>query len=157
MPGLHFHRAAALAALLALAACSEGPRDTHPQQLVTKRQAVFKDFARTLEPLGMVARDRKAYSPGEVMAGALALQRLSAQPWAYFTADGNYPPTRARPEVWQSAADFRRAQETFTQRVDALVQAAGGGQLDSVRPAVLAVQDSCKACHDRFRTTLPGG
>lgn len=165
MPRMQFHRAAMLSATLALAGlagltvtgCGDAPpSDTHPQQLVTKRQAVFKDFARTLEPLGLVARDRKPYNPSEFMAGALELQRLSTLPWAFFTADGNYPPTRARPEVWQTPADFRQAQEDFAVRVGELVQAAQGGQLEAVRPAVLAVQDSCKACHDRFRTTLPG-
>lgn len=161
MPSLQFTRMAALCAVsavavLSLAACSDTPQDTHPQKLVTQRQAVFKDFARTLEPLGMVARDRAPYEPGAVLAGALALQRLSTLPWAFFTADGNYPPTRARPEVWQTPGDFLQAQEDFAVRVGQLVQAAQGGQLEAVRPAVVAVQDSCKACHDRFRAALPG-
>lgn len=161
MPSLQFTRmatpcAASAVAALALAACSDTPQDTHPQKLVTQRQAVFKDFARTLEPLGMVARDRKPHEPGEVMAGALELQRLSTQPWPFFTADGNYPPTRARPEVWQAPGDFRQAQQDFSLRVAQLVQAAQSGQLDTVRPAIVAVQDSCKACHDRFRAALPG-
>lgn len=86
---------AALALILAaltLTACDSEPKDTHPDQLVTKRRAVFKQFTRTLEPMGMVARDRKPYNSSEFMISALELQKLSSQPWPYFTADSNYPP-----------------------------------------------------------------
>jgi cytochrome c556 len=153
MPRLPCPAAAALCAALCLAACSDVPEDTHPQKLVSQRQAIFKDFTRTLEPMGLAARERKPYVPGEFMASALALQRLSTQPWVHFSADGNYPPTRAKPEVWQQPAEFLRAQQVFTGRVDELVAAAQAGTLEGVRPAVGAVEAACKACHDRFRNT----
>jgi cytochrome c556 len=62
----------AIAAVFALTACNEAI-DTHPAQLVTKRRAIFKEFTRTLEPMGMVARDRKDYNPREFNVSALAL------------------------------------------------------------------------------------
>lgn len=136
-----------------LAACSEVPVDTHPQKLVTQRQAVFKDFTRTLEPMGLAARERQPYQPGEFMTHALALQRLSSEPWPFFTADGNYPPTRAKPAVWDQPADFEQARLAFIGSVDALVAAAQTGTLAAVQPAVDQVEKSCKACHDQFRNT----
>lgn len=136
---------------LALAGCNGEAPDTHPDQPVTKRRAVFKDMVRTLEPMGMVARERKDYQATEFLASALALQQLATRPWPLFTADSNYPPTHARPEVWTQAADFQLAQHTFTGRVDALVQAAQGQDLARIRAAVNDVQQSCKACHDSFR------
>lgn len=139
--------------LRGFAACSDVPEDTHPQQLVTQRQAIFKDFTRTLEPMGLAARERQPYQPGEFMTQALALQRLSTQPWQFFTADGNYPPTRAKPAVWGQPAEFEQARLAFIGHVDALVAAAQTGTLAAVQPAVTRVQDSCKACHDQFRNT----
>ena len=50
--------------------------------------------------MGLVARGRATYNPRELNASALELQKLSTQPWPLFTADSNYPPTRAKPATW---------------------------------------------------------
>ena len=134
-----------------LAGCGREPPDTHPGQPVTKRKAVFKQILRTLEPLGMVVRNRKDYNQGEFLAGAKELQRLSTQPWTYFTPDSNYPPTRAKPEVWEKPAEFKELQQKFKDAADGLAKAAEGGNLDTIRPAFADVEKSCKTCHRTFR------
>lgn len=141
----------ALAALLGLAACNERARDTHPQQWVSKRQAVFKDFTRTLEPLGLMARERQPFDAPAFLAGAQRLQALAPQPWPLFTPDSNYPPTLAKPQLWEQAAAFQQAQQDYLASVAQLVQAAQAGTLAAARPAVEQVQQRCKACHDQFR------
>lgn len=145
--------AALSAALLTLAACGDSatPDDTHPQRWVSQRQAIFKDFTRTLEPMGLSARERRPYNPSEFVASALALQTLASKPWPLFPADSQYPPTRAQPAVWTEPAVFLQAQQDYLASVDALVLAAQTGTLEAVRPAVGRVQQTCKACHDRFR------
>lgn len=146
-----------IAGTVLLNACSEQVKDTHPEQLVSKRQALFKQFTKTLEPMGLVARERQDYVKADFMASALALQELSSQPWVYFTADGNYPPTRAKPEVWSQAGDFKQAQNDYLASVEKLVQTAGSADLPAIRASVEAVQTSCKSCHDQFRRDAPGG
>ncbi|MBA3059235.1 MAG: cytochrome c [Gammaproteobacteria bacterium] len=150
MPILKSTSLVAIAAVLALTACGEAP-DKHPDQLVTKRRAIFKEFTRTLEPMGMVARDRKDYDPREFHISALALQKLAMQPWGYFTSDSNYPPTRAKPAVWMQSSEFKYAQENYQAAVSQLVKAAEDGNLDIVKTAVNDVQHSCKTCHNQFR------
>lgn len=146
-----------LASAILLSACSERVKDTHPEQLVSKRQALFKQFTKTLEPMGLVARERQDYVKADFLASAVALQELSSQPWVYFRADGNYPPTRAKPEVWSQADDFKKAQDAYLAAIDTLVQRAGSTDLPAIRASVEAVQKSCKSCHDQFRTDTPGG
>lgn len=141
-----------IAATALLGACSERAKDTHPQQLVSKRQAIFKNFTKTLEPMGLVARDRQDFVKAEFVASALALQELSSQPWPYFTADGNYPPTRAKPAVWSQPGEFKLAQDTYLASVEKLVLAAQSADLPAVRASVQAVEKSCKNCHDQFRS-----
>jgi len=136
---------------IALTACGGEAKDTHPDQPVTKRRAIFKQFTRTLEPIGLVARDRQTYNPREVNVSALALQKLSTQPWPLFTADSNYPPTRAKPAVWAQATEFKAAQQDFQTKVGALVKASQNGDLEAVKASVKAVEKSCKACHTQFR------
>ena len=140
-----------IAAAFALTACNKEPKDTHPDQLVSKRRAIFKQFTRTLEPMGLVARDRKDYNPREFNISALELEKLSKQPWAYFTPDGNYPPTHAKAEVWQKPVEFKAAQDQYKVTVSQLVKAAESGDLERIRPAVNEVQKSCKTCHNQFR------
>lgn len=141
----------ALTLALLLSACDSAPTDTHPDQPVSKRKAVFKQMMRTLEPMGMVARNRQDYQQQEFLASALELQQLSTQPWVHFTPDSNYPPTRAKAEVWQKPAEFRQAQQDLQSATERLVKAARSGNPDLVRPAVNEVEKSCKACHNQFR------
>ena len=141
----------AAVAALGLSACGEAAKDTHPDQLVTKRKALFKQFTKTLEPMGMVARGRKDYNPREFNINALELQKLANQPWALFTADSNYPPTLAKPAVWDKPAEFQGAQDKFQGTVKELVEASQGSDLERIKAAVNSVQNSCKTCHDQFR------
>lgn len=139
---------------LLLSACAGDAPDTHPDQPVTKRRAIFKEFTRTLEPMGMVARGRKDYNPREFNISALALQQLADQPWPLFTADSNYPPTHARPDVWQKAAAFKTAQQDYQTQVKELVLAAQGSDLERIKAAVNEVQNACKTCHQQFRNDV---
>jgi len=139
------------ACALLLSACSDSAKDTHPQQLVSKRQAIFKKFTQTLEPMGQVARQRKDYVKAEFVDSAQALQVLSTQPWAYFTPDGNYPPTRAKPEVWSQPSAFKQAQQSYLGAVAQLAKLAASADLPAIRSAVNEVEKSCKNCHDQFR------
>jgi cytochrome c556 len=140
-----------MAMVLSLTACNDTPKDTHPDQPVTKRNAIFKQFTRTLEPMGMVARERQAYNAREFLASALELEKISSQPWVYFTPDSNYPPTHAKAQVWSQSAEFKAAQDSYLASVGQLVKAAQGGDVTVIRPAVNDVQKSCKSCHNQFR------
>jgi cytochrome c556 len=136
---------------LGLSACFEAIKDTHPDQVLTKRRALFKQYTRALEPIGLVASGRREFKQREFLAMAQELEQLSGKPWAYFPADGNYPPTHAKPVVWSQPEAFRQAQETYQARVHELLLAAQSGTLEPIRQAVEAVTASCKACHKDFR------
>jgi cytochrome c556 len=136
---------------LGLVACFEPIKDTHPDQVLTKRRALFKQLNRAMEPIGLMASGRKEFKPDAMLAMAQDLEVLSTKPWAFFPADGNYPPTHAKPAVWSQPEAFKQAQENYQARVHALVLAAQGGKLGSVQQAVEAVTASCKACHKDFR------
>lgn len=142
---------ALLSTAVLLSACGQKIEDTHPLKLVSKRQAIFKQMTKTLEPMGLVARERQDYVKAEFKAQAQALQELSTQPWPLFAADGNYPPTRAKASVWQTPADFKAAQDNYMATVTQLVNVADSGDLGSIRSAVDAVEKSCKSCHTTFR------
>ncbi len=140
----------ALLAVLGLSACGQA-EDTHPGQPVTKRKVIFKTILRTLEPMGLVVRGHNEYNAAQFRAAAARLQELSTQPWQYFTPGSNYPPTRAKPDVWAKPAEFKQAQQKFITAAAGLNQAAQSNNLDTIRPAFAAVESSCKSCHQQFR------
>lgn len=136
---------------LGVSACFEPIKDTHPDQVLTKRRALFKQYTRALEPIGLMASGRKEFKADEFLAMAQELEKLSTKPWVYFPADGNYSPTRAKPTVWSQPAAFTLAQQQYQASVHALVVAAQDGTLEPIQRAVEGVSSSCKACHKDFR------
>lgn len=139
---------------LGLTACFQPIKDTHPDQVLTKRRALFKQFTRTLEPIGLVASGRKEYKPEEFLALVQDLDKLASKPWVYFPADGNYSPTRAKPTAWSQPQAFKAAQDSYQASVKTLLVAAQAGQVGQLEPlqkAAEAVVASCKACHKDFR------
>ena len=140
-----------LALCAGLSGCFGPEKDTHPNQVLTKRKALFKQYTRILEPIGLVAAGRKEYQREEFLASVEDLDKLSDKPWAYFTADGNYPPTRSKPEVWSQPEKFQAAQQNYRQAVHELLRVAQAGERDKLAPAVNAVTESCKSCHRDFR------
>jgi cytochrome c556 len=147
----YFTTATCLLLCLGLSACFEPIKDTHPDQVLTKRRALFKQYTRALEPIGLMAGGRKEFKQDEFLAMVQDLDKLSTKPWAYFPADGNYPPTHAKPAVWSQPEAFRLAQEKYQASVHALLLAAQAGKLEPVQRAVDGVTASCKACHKDFR------
>jgi len=141
-----------IGACVMLAGC--GPKaDTHPGQPVTKRRALLQETLRTFEPMGIVVRGKNPYVAADFLALANKLQTLSTQPWAYFPPGSTYAPSRAKPAVWQNAAQFKQAQETYIKAVSNLDAMAKTGKMDLIRPAYQHVGDSCAACHKAFRGT----
>ncbi len=134
-----------------LTACVRHVPDTHPDQVLTKRKALFKQMNRALEPIGLVANEREPYKKEEFAGYVDELQKLSNKPWAYFPQDGNYPPTRAKPAVWSEPADFEAAQKQYQGVVAELAKVAQAGDLEKIKPAVVDVTNSCKSCHKKFR------
>ena len=140
-----------LLSALALSACFGQIEDKHPDKVLTKRVALFKQFNRALEPIGLVVSGRRAYKKDEFVEMVQDLQTLSAKPWPYFTADGNYPPTHARAAVWEEPAAFKAAQQKYIASVEALAAVAPGGDMAAIKASAETVGDSCKACHKQFR------
>lgn len=142
--------ATAISSVLALSACSGPVEDTLPGQPIKQRQEAFKEILRTFEPMGTALRtERYEAESFERMATALVARRDA--PWAHFRDDSYQPPTRAQQVVWTRAEDFESARQAFITATDTLVESARTHELEAVRPAYQAVEESCRQCHQQFR------
>jgi cytochrome c556 len=147
---MHVKLIVPLALAIGLSACSGPVEDTRPGQPVKTRQTAFKEMLRVFEPMGTMLRDGKYDAVKfEAMAAELITKRNG--PWGHFGPDTNYPPTKARPEVWTKQAELEKARQAFIQSTDALLIAAKANELKSVTDAYSKVYDHCQSCHQEFK------
>ena len=139
-----------IALVIGLSACSNAVEDTRPGQPVKTRQKAFKEMLRVFEPMGTMLRDGK-YDAGkfEILAAELITKRDG--PWSHFGPDTNYPPTKAKPEVWEKQTEFEKGREAFIRSTDALLIAAQSSELENVTVAYSKVYDHCQSCHQDFK------
>ncbi|WP_339648202.1 cytochrome c [Halopseudomonas pelagia] len=142
-----------LSLTLLLTGC--GSQSADPDSAEGQRQAVFKQFLAHSEPMGGMLSGRLAFD-GEVFAShASQLAELADAPWEHFPEpDQNNPqPNTALPEVWSDADGFAELITQYQAAVAdlSLITAAGIDSPEQVTPAMQAVQQACKACHDGYR------
>jgi cytochrome c556 len=60
--------------------------------------------------------------------------------------------TAAKPEIWAQSARFKQAQDAFAAQATSFQRAAQGGNLDLIRAESRKLGQTCKGCHDTFRS-----
>ncbi len=55
------------------------------------------------------------------------------------------------PEIWSDAAGFEKAMNRFVKAANQMYEASSSGEMDQVGPAMQALGQSCKGCHDDYR------
>lgn len=138
-----------LAATL-LTACSKPVEDTRPGQPVKTRQLAFKEILKVFEPMGTMLRTNQ-YAPEKFAQYAHELMGKRDAPWSHFGADTNYPPTKAKAEVWNEADRFERERDAFIKATDELLAAAQTNQRTEAEKAYYKVYDLCQSCHKHFK------
>jgi cytochrome c556 len=134
-----------------LTACGSEPEDTRPGQPVAHRRAAFKDILRHFEPMGVMLREDK-YDAAKFKAMLSEVMARRDAPWPYFEAGTNYPPTHAKDEVWSEQEKFAKAKQVFMDATDKLAAVAGTPDKTVAGAAYAAVADSCKRCHEDFKS-----
>ena len=139
-----------VAGAMALAGCGTEVEDTRPGQPVKKRQDAFQQVLRNFEPMGVMIRTGR-FEAAEFARMTDALVAVREGPWGHFGPDTDYPPSKAKPAVWEDPAEFEARRKAFIEATDALKGAAQGGHLEHVRVAYDRVHSACKDCHDQFK------
>jgi len=134
---------------LALAACGE-VEDTRPGQPVKHRQTAFKEMLKTFEPMGTQLRTNR-YEPEKFEKLATDLMTLREAPWSHFGPETNYPPTKAKPEVWSNTEEFAKQKRAFMVATDELLTAARTRQRPAAEAAYIKAYEHCQSCHKAFK------
>lgn len=138
--------AAACAALSAPAAA----QFAKPEDAIKYRQSAMFIQSQHFGRIAAMASGRAPYDPATAVANADVLAVIAKLPWAAFgpgTEGG-----KAKPDIWKESAKFRELDDRLIAETDKLAVAAKAGNLDALKAAVAGVGETCKTCHDAFRS-----
>ena len=100
--------------------------------------------------IAAMANGRVPFDAAAAQANADLVATISKLPWAGFApgTEGG----KAKPEIWKEQAKFKELSDKLQAETEKLAVAAKGGNLDAIKAQVAQTGDTCKACHDTFRS-----
>lgn len=141
--------AAILGALVAASAQAQVPAD----RAVKFRQSHFVVLGGAMGRVDAHIKGTRAMDPAALQATAYVADQM-----ARFAFDGflqgteQSANTRAKPEIWKEWDKFKKLQSDLQGATGKLVEASKTSDAKALQAAFAGVGQSCKACHDAYRT-----
>jgi cytochrome c556 len=136
--------AALLVSTSAAASDSEHPYVKYREKGMTALSAHMAATSQIV--FGQVSLDSR------LSAHATALRDLLTDLPAQFPQGSDDIESAAKPEVWSQRFDFEKAAATAQAKAEAFVVAVESGDKDAIGAAFKDVGETCKSCHQEFRT-----
>lgn len=135
-----------------LAAAPAHAQFAKPEDAIKYRQGALFVMGQNFSRIGAMANGRAPFDPKLAAEAAATVEFMSHLPWPAFVEGTDKGSTKARPEVWKESDKFRAAAAKLQEEAAKLNAAARSGNLDQIKAAFGATAQSCKACHDDFRS-----
>jgi cytochrome c556 len=143
---------AAAASLFALAAPASA-QFAKPEDAIKYRQSALSVMGTHFGRIGAMVNGRIPFDAKVAADNADLVVTMSKLPWVAFGPDtdkgGN---TKAKAEIWTEQAKFKEYGDKMQAEVVKLSAAAKTGNLDSLKTAFAGTADTCKTCHDAYRS-----
>lgn len=120
------------------------------EDAVEYRQGALFVMGQHFGRIGAMVNGKAPFDAKVAQENAEVVGNLAKLPWAAFgpgTEGG-----KAKPAVWKESAKFKEGAEKFEAEAVKLVAATKTGNLDQIKTAFGATANTCKACHDDFRS-----
>ena len=145
-------KAAALALVAATLVSPGFAQDARvAQQQVKLRQAVYTVLGTHFSQMGAMVQGRMPYDAATFRTAAERVAFMATVAADTFPQGSLTANSKAKPELWQNAAEFQTLMKDLRDKSAALSVASRSGGLDAARPAFLAAAGTCKACHDKYK------
>jgi cytochrome c556 len=134
---------------IAFATAGISPSDAQMSDITKQRVAAMKQNGGNLKKLGtaVAAGDNAAAAEAAAAINAVASRLPSLFPEGSGTGE-----TRAKPEIWQDFAGFRKFANDLEATAAKIVADANAGNLGSDPKAVVgSLGKTCGACHNTYR------
>jgi cytochrome c556 len=139
---------AALGLVIALPASAQFQK---PEDAIKYRKASFTLLASHFGRLGPMIQGKVPFDAKVVQDNIAIAAVVAPLPFAGFIDGTDKGETKAKPEVWSKAADFKTASTKMVDAMNALNAAAKTGDADKIKAAFGDTGKTCKGCHDDFR------
>jgi cytochrome c556 len=148
------HRIAALLIVMAGAgaALPAGAQFARPDEAVKYRQSAWTVLNHHFTRIGSMVRGRLPFEPRIAQQDAEVVALLARLPAAAFGPGTDLPGDHARAEIWAEPARFREFNERLVAETGRLQAAARTQDLDQIKAAYGAAANTCKECHDAYRS-----
>lgn len=118
--------------------------------LVKQRQELMSNIGKTFRPMVAIMKD-ESKDLDAAGAAAQTMHDSFVKAVGLFpegSAKGDIPGSRAKPEVWAKAADFKLAADTLIAETAKLAAAAKTGDIDAFKAQFGPTAKACGGCHE---------
>lgn len=119
---------------------------------VEQREKLMEGFKKQMGTMAKMVKGEAPYDAAAFQQAADALDADAGKPWEHYTPESAQEESDAKPEIWSKPDEFKKEIDKFTTAAAALKVAAASGKLDDVKKPFGDVGQSCKSCHDSFRS-----
>jgi cytochrome c556 len=140
---------AALAAGITLPAVAQFAR---PEEAVKYRQATWSVLNLHFTRIGAMTRGRVPFDGRLALRDAEVVAALARLPASAFGPGTDLPNDHARPEIWAETQRFRELGDRMVAETTRLLTVAQTQDLDRLKAAYGAAANTCKECHDAYRS-----
>lgn len=143
---------AAAATLVAFAAPASA-QFAKAEDAVKYRQGALFVMGQHFSRLGAMANGKVPFDAKVAADNAELVVTMAKLPWAAFGPGTDMEAnSKAKLEIWTEQAKFKQHSDKMVAETTKLAAATKTGNLASLKTAFAATADSCKACHDAFRS-----
>lgn len=139
-----------LAGAIALGATASVSADQF-EDAVNYRKAAFSLMKANFGPMGAMVEGKMPFDKDVFARRAANLSALADMPWEHFIEGSDMGETKAKPEVWSKAADYKAEVDKFESAVAELAVVAKSDDQKAIKAAFGATAKTCKSCHDDFK------
>ena len=140
--------------LTAVAVPASADLTLNNDQVLAVRQAAMRTNAALNSLAGAEAKGAVTIPPDQLKAMGEAWVRYGKLLPALFPAGSGMdknPTSKAKPEIWSDAADFKAKADAYAKATADFKAAADKGDAGAVKTATAEVGKSCQSCHESFR------
>lgn len=141
-----------LAAAAVTLAAPASAQFAKPEDAIKYRKNAFFVMQQNFVRVAAMASGKAPFDAKVAAESAAVADYMAKLPWAGFGEGTDTGDTKAKPELWKESAKFKDYADKMQTEMSKLAVTAKAGNLDSLKKAVAATGDTCKTCHDAYRS-----
>ncbi|NLW06109.1 MAG: cytochrome c [Pseudomonadaceae bacterium] len=125
-----------------------------PEDAVKYRQAIYQVFAAQTGVMGGMSKGDIPFDAAEINKRAMNIGKVAPMLGdTYFPATRDVKGTKLKPAAWNDMQGMQAKGEVFGKALGELITASAKPDFDlkKARPAIGALLQGCKGCHDDYR------